>query len=776
MTEQTKPTATSPQAAEAAAGATGQPQGVAAAGRPSTETAAAAATPAGQPAAGQAAPSEAVEVIAPPPPGAIETIPVPPGVTIELSDPAFDPRVARYVVDGEDLVVTLDNGAVLRLEGFFAPEDNPPSLSVLGGPEQPATALLAGAAEAAAIEPAAGPAAAPAHGGGAGFSAFAPGSIGEGLEATGVLPPTALGFGVGAGEVEGGLTTAAGGGLPGEAPEITLQTFVRATVAEESIGYQPASTSSQLRNPDASGAPEINGVDPRNLTLDQTRGVEVVFQSEEAGFNNTLGFFTIGEDGSFGDVGIVFPNVSAVGDSDGDGTLVPGGTRVSLGTFDAGAQLGFFVVADGADQNPGLEALLASGHFELRNGDTGQPLKITDTAASDPTLVHVADDGTETVLAGELLFSADATPATPTENALNPDGAGKVISGFKAKEGDLLIGFEDKTGPGTDNDFNDVVFRVHFKPTSDTFFFVKDHEAADFNVRISDPDSTRLAGAEVTFEGGQQPGDRLVLDSLVDADGDGRLDGTHIKVIENPDGSLEFRGLDSVDNYEQVLNDVRLASDGSDPAPGNRFIGFEVTDAEGHRSDVAVSKVNVLDNLIIGTEGNDNLVSGNKVHALFGLGGNDTLTGKGTADYLDGGDGYDRLFGRGGDDLLHGGPGIDQLWGGDGADTFRVTTLGDGRDIIHDFDRGQGDRIDLHELLSGTGFDAPGAVERDFVRIGYTDFDGDGNVNDVRVQVDLDGSGSEHVFNQVLVLTDPVGLPSGPLTLADLGGSDGATS
>ncbi len=760
MTEHTKPTATSPQAAEAAA---------------------AAANPAGQPAGGQAVPGEAVEVIAPPPPGASETIPVPPGVTVELSDPAFDPGVARYVVDGEDLVVTLDNGAVLRLEGFFAPEDNPPSLSVLGGPEQPATALLAGAGELAAIEPAAGPAAAPAHGGGAGFSAFTPGNIGEGLEATGVLPPTALGFGVGAGEVdvgtlEGGVARGAGGALPGEAPEVSTQSFVRATVAEKSIGFQPASTDIGPRNPGASGAPEINGVDPRNLTLDQTRGVEVVFQDEDAGFNNTLGFFTIGDDGSFGDVGIVFPNVSKVGDSDGDGTLVPGGTRVPLGTFDAGTQLGFFVLADGADRNPGLEGLLANGHFELRNGDTGQPLAITDTAASHPTLVHVADDGTETVLAGKLLFSADATPDTPAENALNPDGAGKVISGFKAKEGDLLIGFEDKSGPGTDNDFNDVVFRVHYKPVSERFLFVKDHEARDFNVHINDPDSTHLSRAEASFLGGQQPGDRLVLESFVDGDGDGRLDGTHIKVIENPDGSLEFRGLDTVENYEKVLNDVRLVSDPADTHAGNRFIGFEVTDAEGHRSDVAVSKVNVLDNLIIGTDGNDRLESGNKIHALFGLDGNDTLIGNGTADYLDGGDGYDKLFGGGGDDLLHGGPGIDRLWGGDGADVFQVTSLGDGRDIVRDFDRTEGDRIDLSELLSGTGFDAPGAVEHDFVRIGYTDFDGDGNVDDVRVEVDLDGSGSEHVFNQVLVLTDPAGLPSGPLTLADLGGSDGATS
>ncbi|HFA59398.1 MAG TPA: DUF4114 domain-containing protein, partial [Rhodospirillales bacterium] len=631
------------------------------------------------------------------------------GAEVVLSDPAFDPRVARYVVDGEDLVVTLDNGAVLRLEGFFAAEDNPPSLSVLGGPEQTATALLAGAAEAAAVEPAAGPAAnAPAHGGGAGFAPFDAGDIGEGLTPSGVLPPTELAGGLSLGDLLEGVNPGTGGvgeeggPLPGEAPEITVQNYVRATAAERSVAFDPASTDRQLRNPDSTDPVVRNGVDPDNLTLDQPREVEVVFQSEEAGFDNTLGVFTIGDDGSFGDVGIVFPNVSQIGDSDGDGTLTPG-TRTSLGTFDAGTRLGFFIIPNGANVNPGLEGLLGSGHFELRNGNTGDPLKITDTAADNPILVHVADDGTETVLSGGLLFSTDATPGTPEENALNPDGAGKTASGFKAKEGDLLIGFEDLTGPGADNDLNDVVFRVHFKPVYEKFFFVKDHDTPDFKVQISDTDSTQLSGAEVTFQGGQQAGDRLALATFEDADGDGLIDGTNIAVTENPDGSLTFSGKDSVLNYEQVLNDVRLVTDG-DASAGNRFIGFEVTDAEGHGSDVAISKVNVLDNLIVGTEGRDVLTSGNKIHALSGRGGNDLLTGKGTADYLDGGDGRDQLFGMGGDDLLHGGPGIDTLWGGDGADTFRVTSLGDGRDIVRDFDRGEGDRIDLSELLDGSGY------------------------------------------------------------------------
>ncbi|HFA60125.1 MAG TPA: hypothetical protein ENJ83_05495, partial [Rhodospirillales bacterium] len=339
MTEHTRSTATASEAPDTAADRTVDTAGDA---RTPVAPVAEAAGP------GRAGATPLVETIAPPPAGAVETIPVPPGAEVVLSDPAFDPRVARYVVDGEDLVVTLDNGAVLRLEGFFAAEDNPPSLSVLGGPEQTATALLAGAAEAAAVEPAAGPAAnAPAHGGGAGFASFDAGDIGEGLTPSGVLPPTELAGGLSLGDLLEGVNPGTGGvgeeggPLPGEAPEITVQNYVRATAAERSVAFDPASTDRQLRNPDSTDPVVRNGVDPDNLTLDQPREVEVVFQSEEAGFDNTLGVFTIGDDGSFGDVGIVFPNVSQIGDSDGDGTLTPG-TRTSLGTFDAGTRLGFF--------------------------------------------------------------------------------------------------------------------------------------------------------------------------------------------------------------------------------------------------------------------------------------------------------------------------------------------------------------------------------------------------------------------------------------------------
>ena len=107
------------------------------------------------------------------------------------------------------------------------------------------------------------------------------------------------------------------------------------------------------------------------------------------------------------------------------------------------------------------------------------------------------------------------------------------------------------------------------------------------------------------------------------------------------------------------------------------------------------------------------------------LGGNWSGTGNGIANRITGsaGDntlsglaGNDQLFGEGGDDTLLGGTGRDQLTGGGGADTFvvlneSVALLVLEIDQILDFDRSQGDRLDLR------------AVDADIVLGGHQDFE-----------------------------------------------------
>jgi len=88
-----------------------------------------------------------------------------------------------------------------------------------------------------------------------------------------------------------------------------------------------------------------------------------------------------------------------------------------------------------------------------------------------------------------------------------------------------------------------------------------------------------------------------------------------------------------------------------------------------------------------GTSQTDNLVGDASNNQLLGLAGNDTLNGGLGDDYLDGGKGADTLI------------------GGTGKDTF-VWHFGDGgspgtpvRDTINDFNRSEGDVLDLRDLL-----------------------------------------------------------------------------
>lgn len=102
------------------------------------------------------------------------------------------------------------------------------------------------------------------------------------------------------------------------------------------------------------------------------------------------------------------------------------------------------------------------------------------------------------------------------------------------------------------------------------------------------------------------------------------------------------------------------------------------------------------------------------------------IAGNAGNNVLSGGAGNDTLLGGAGNDRLIGGPGADRLSGGLGADVFafRFTTdsrpLAAARDVIVDFNRTQGDRIDLSAIDANTI--RPG--NQAFSFIGSTDFSG----------------------------------------------------
>lgn len=124
---------------------------------------------------------------------------------------------------------------------------------------------------------------------------------------------------------------------------------------------------------------------------------------------------------------------------------------------------------------------------------------------------------------------------------------------------------------------------------------------------------------------------------------------------------------------------------------------------------------------LIGNGGNDTLAGGAGNDSLLGGAGNDRLTGEAGNDVLTGGSGADVLRGGEGNDVLTGGTGSDTLTGGPGADRFVFASAAEAAgDVITDFRRGQGDRIDL----SGIDADVRAKGNQAFVFIGEKGFSG----------------------------------------------------
>ena len=163
------------------------------------------------------------------------------------------------------------------------------------------------------------------------------------------------------------------------------------------------------------------------------------------------------------------------------------------------------------------------------------------------------------------------------------------------------------------------------------------------------------------------------------------------------------------------------------------------------------------DNLT-GDSGANVIDGGGGADVINGGGGNDTLHGGTGKDRLVGGKGHDKLFGDAGNDTLIGGKGNDRLeggagkdvlTGGPGADTFVFRSVKDspaksGWDVITDFSRKQGDKINLKAIDARAGTPKNDA----FTFIGKDAFSGrkgelrfDGNENKTFVYGDVNGDG-----------------------------------
>ncbi len=168
-------------------------------------------------------------------------------------------------------------------------------------------------------------------------------------------------------------------------------------------------------------------------------------------------------------------------------------------------------------------------------------------------------------------------------------------------------------------------------------------------------------------------------------------------------------------------------------APGdagaNNVYDLVVSASDGSFTDtqaLAVTVANVREgNTIIGTSGSNTISTTTSPSGqpratqledtIYGLGGNDTISGAGGDDIIDGG---------AGNDTINGGFGADLLIGGTGADRFVYSATTESQagaaDVIRDFVRGQGDKINLNAI--DANFNAAG--NQNFQFIGAAAFSG----------------------------------------------------
>jgi Ca2+-binding RTX toxin-like protein len=173
-----------------------------------------------------------------------------------------------------------------------------------------------------------------------------------------------------------------------------------------------------------------------------------------------------------------------------------------------------------------------------------------------------------------------------------------------------------------------------------------------------------------------------------------------------------------------------------------------------------------------GSDFNDVLWGDEHDNALNGFKGNDVLRGFAGNDSIDGGDGNDWLYGYQGNDWLNGGSGNDRLEGGEsgdtltggsGADTFAWTWIeGDGSvwntDLITDFNRADGDLIDVHAIDAnnygaGAGV-APGDQDFTFIGDASHPFTAPGQISWYIGGSPAGGSGGSGTDTYILLNTD----------------------
>lgn len=197
-------------------------------------------------------------------------------------------------------------------------------------------------------------------------------------------------------------------------------------------------------------------------------------------------------------------------------------------------------------------------------------------------------------------------------------------------------------------------------------------------------------------------------DSIDSGDGYNRIfGGTGADTLNAGNNNDYLHGGDGNDLlFGQDGNDVLTGGQGADTVYGGA--GSDQISERGSGNDLLDGGAG--DDDISAGDGEDTVSGGSGNDFLKGEGGDDVISGDTGNDLIIGHAGNDTLFGGAGADRLNGGHGIDQLSGGEGADIFVFKSSTHLGDTITDFDRSEGDQLEIDALLSAFGTDRNSAL------------------------------------------------------------------
>ena len=419
-----------------------------------------------------------------------------------------------------------------------------------------------------------------------------------------------------------------------------------------------------------------------------------------------------------------------------------------------------------------------------------------DLGESEPVLVSIKNGGGVRASIGQNTVPTGGTEAVRSANEALLDGDGNIIKpagGISQTDIQSALAFNNSLS---------LVTLTRAQLVTVLEFGVSNLGGGPF---------PQIGGVELSFDPSAPAGNKIENAAIVDANGDaitnlvvdGEIAGdpnetfrivTLSFLVDGGDGYPfpTFDGLDRVDLNDLdgdgiadgiSTGDATFAQDGTEQDAFAEFLDDNYRDTpyaiedQGPAGDVRIENLSLRDdvvslvggdtggdgNMILGTEGDDNLTGTPMADRIDGLGGDDRIDGRESDDALFGGEGDDTIVGGegndaidggAGDDALRGNAGDDSIFGGSGSDLLLGDAGNDRLDGGEDNDRidgGEGDDILIggagqDEIYGGAGNDVIDALDptpqADFVDAG----DGDDVISGGRLDQLMGGAGNDRAI------------------------------